>query len=588
MRALWLTPPNQERRTVERLGQAAQAARSKADADELAAREATSIAARESQEAELAKEAANHEADKARLALEASNKQRVLTLAAHNALASKSRETLEAVEEAKRRQQSAVRARMEADEKLEAIRQKHEDVRNLADEKRIRDLKGSVPDLDTLPIIRREELDAAYAWVQAAEALLARLPEHRRSLSRLLAAEPGSAEHATQPKSADEQWRIDVLSGICRELESLGGVDGAYAMLKEHVAAWHDANQRARRPEIDQELWAATQRRIKLNARYNGLVLKRQNGLVPLGPDPKSRLEEFAHLGSGTIPGRRPDGTLSNRDDAGIVLVLIPSGSFYMGAQRNDPQGRNFDPQAGTDECGPNGNPIHVKLTHPFFISKYEITQAQWITMTGGSNPSRFKQGTTAYTKQVTWRNPVETITWNDCVKPPSGVLIRHGLDLPTESQWEYACRAGTTSAWWTEKSLNGADAFDESILQGTANIPDSFLQANGGESHWVYSATIDDDHGAHAPVGIYRANGFGLHDVHGNVWEWCRDAYVLYPSGPVKDPLGEGASSANRVFRGGSWYDPAADARSANRAHNAPVSSGDIVGARPARPVTP
>ncbi len=253
------------------------------------------------------------------------------------------------------------------------------------------------------------------------------------------------------------------------------------------------------------------------------------------------------------------------------MLVLIPGGTFQMGAQKEDEDGPNYDPQAESDE-----SPVHEVTLSPFFLSKYECTQAEWKAMTGGLDPSQHKAGQTIGDKPLTGRNPVEQISWEDC----DLWLSRNRLVLPTEAEWEYACRAGTDEPWITGR--------DVAKLGEVANIADAWLKGHDGETFAV-TPEVDDGHTVHAPVGSFAPNAFGLHDVHGNVFEWCRDVHSsqAFARGPATDPLVQ-QGSGSRVFRGGSWFSGAGFARSANRAGYAPGIRSDGLGLRPARPLLP
>jgi formylglycine-generating enzyme required for sulfatase activity len=191
-----------------------------------------------------------------------------------------------------------------------------------------------------------------------------------------------------------------------------------------------------------------------------------------------------------------------------------------------------------------------VALTNGFWLGKHEVTQAQWENVMG-DNPSRFKGA----------NRPVEKVSWDDvtsfCEKLnereseagrlPAGMAYQ----LPTEAQWEYACRAGTTTAY----------AFGNELTAKDANTGSSKLKE-----------TTD--------VGKYPANPWGFHDMHGNVWEWCADWYENYPSRTVSDPVGP-ADGSDRVGRGGSWSDAALNARSANQGRNVPAISFSTLGFR-------
>ena len=211
----------------------------------------------------------------------------------------------------------------------------------------------------------------------------------------------------------------------------------------------------------------------------------------------------------------------------GVKLLLcgIPAGTFTMGG-------------SGSDE-----KKHEVTLTKPFWLGRTEVTQGQWEAVMG-NNPSHFKG------KDL----PVEQVSWDDaqefCKKLNEKSLLPAGWQwaLPTEAQWEYACRAGTTGDY--------ADSLDDMA--------------------W-YSANIDSK--THA-VATKKANAWGLHDMHGNVWEWCADRYGAYPTGAVTDPTGSNSGST-RVYRGGSWIHVGPYCRSACRNWFTPDSRSSYIGFR-------
>lgn len=220
----------------------------------------------------------------------------------------------------------------------------------------------------------------------------------------------------------------------------------------------------------------------------------------------------------------------------GPVLRWVPRGEFMMGDSRSRP-----DVSA----------PAHrVILTRSFFLGTTEVTQAQWIAVMG-NNPSRF-QGDNL---------PVETVSWEDAMafcrklteQEKSAGRLPEGweFNLPTEAQWEFACRAGTTD----DSSSTNLDALSWHVNNSEGEI--------------------------HA-VGTKLPNAWGFSDLHGNVWEWCRDLYTRYPQeggavwdpeGPAPEPRGATARSG-RVVRGGSWNDSPNHAHSAFRASVAQSSS--------------
>jgi formylglycine-generating enzyme required for sulfatase activity len=191
-----------------------------------------------------------------------------------------------------------------------------------------------------------------------------------------------------------------------------------------------------------------------------------------------------------------------------MELVWIPPGEFMMGS--ND----------GQD----NEKPLHrVRLTKGFWMGKYEVTQEQYEAVIG-SNPSKFKGSD----------NPVGNVSWDDAV----AFCRKAGGRLPTEAEWEYACRAGTTTKYHSGDTDNDL-----------ARVA------------WYGSNSDNNPH----PVGGKLANTWGLHDMHGNVWEWCADWYGDYPNSDAVDPTGPG-SGQDRVLRGGSWNCYSVSCRSVHR----------------------
>jgi formylglycine-generating enzyme required for sulfatase activity len=330
---------------------------------------------------------------------------------------------------------------------------------------------------------------------------------------------------------------------------------------------------RARSIDVHREDWDRAIAAIAAEPKYGGLQLTAQLGIVPLGPDPESQLWEFVHLASGTrgkeIPARDDKtGRLIPTGDMGIVFVLLPGGTFTMGAQKEDPHAPNYDVQARPDET-----PHQVPLD-PFFLGKYETTQGQWARLWHGDDslrqPSLYRPGRKNIGHEVTLANPVDRVDWTMCQ------LAMHwnGLMLPTEAQWEYACRANTTTPLIAEREQ----------LKLYANLADQTAKRAGAQ--WEVFEDWEDGHIVHACVGSFEPNKFGLHDMHGNVWEWCLDEYGRDSAVPRP---GDGLQlhsdrSGYHVYRGGSFVDPAAVARSANRFINAPTFRNGDLGLRVAR----
>lgn len=338
-----------------------------------------------------------------------------------------------------------------------------------------------------------------------------------------------------------------------------------WGVAKRHTFAKSLAERSTLGPQA-QQLWAEAIAGIEASPMYRGLRIEPQMGLLPLGMDPHSKLWEFAHLPTGEPPIRSANGELLLNEETGLVFVLIPGGTFWMGAQNVNPEGRNYDPEAERNE-----RPAHeVELT-PYFLSKYEMTQAQW-QRTSAANPSYFKPPGRMAPSLL---HPVESVSWSQSL----ALLSNFGLTLPSEAQWEHGARGGTTTAWWTGQ--------DRESLRGKVNIADQTAkQANAPWPDIADWPDLEDGTVLHSVVGKYAANPFGLHEVAGNVWEWCLDGYDegFYGRTPPKDPVAVWDNNNNRSRRGGSYDFSAAKARSAMRSFATTEFRVSYVGVRPAR----
>jgi len=220
-------------------------------------------------------------------------------------------------------------------------------------------------------------------------------------------------------------------------------------------------------------------------------------------------------------------------EDVEYAFRWCPPGKFMMGSSENEANRFDYERQQ------------EVTLSHGFWMLETEVTQNMWeIVMR--NNPSEFKGA----------KLPVESVSWNDCqefIKKLNDMQVApvgFKFSLPTEAQWEYACRAGTTTAYHFGDMPTRQDA-------------------NFGVS----------GHGRTWNVGSYPANAWGLKDMHGNVWEWCSDWSGEYPSGAV-DPTGADRGTS-RVIRGGAWSDLARFARSAQRNNRIPAYRSTYIGLR-------
>jgi formylglycine-generating enzyme required for sulfatase activity len=213
-----------------------------------------------------------------------------------------------------------------------------------------------------------------------------------------------------------------------------------------------------------------------------------------------------------------------------MVFELIPPGTFMMGSPEEELKLK------GDDEAFDNEVPRHeVTITKPFYLGKCTVTQGEYVQLTGKANPSWFSasgDGRGAVAGLETSRFPVEEVNWDDAVACASALKTKLGAGwvkarLPSEAMWEYACRAGTETRWHVGNRLTSDDAH--------------FGQSGEGKMNRTRE------------VGGGAANGFGLYDMHGNVWQWCSSGYEKYPSAAQTDPepIGDGW---HRVFRGGSW----------------------------------
>ncbi|MFA5257028.1 MAG: SUMF1/EgtB/PvdO family nonheme iron enzyme, partial [Opitutales bacterium] len=254
-------------------------------------------------------------------------------------------------------------------------------------------------------------------------------------------------------------------------------------------------------------------------------------------------------------------GAMSGEDwtvpDCEIEMKWIDSGRFVMGSPPNEPK-RDID----------EGLQHRVTFKRGFWLGKYEVTQGQW-EFVMGDNPSQFKgMGENAPVDQVSWEDAMAfcaklTEIERAARRLPDG----YEYSLPTEAQWEYACRAGTTTAF------NYGDGMDSSM----ANFDGNYPMGGGPDGVFLERTT---------PVGSYKPNAWGLYDMHGNVWEWCHDWYGPYPRDAVDDPLGP-ESGTYRIARGGCWFYGAWHCRSAYRNNAMPGIRDNSYGLRLAlRPV--
>jgi uncharacterized protein (TIGR02996 family) len=229
-------------------------------------------------------------------------------------------------------------------------------------------------------------------------------------------------------------------------------------------------------------------------------------------------------------------------DPAGMTFAWVPPGTFLMGSPPTE-EGRSDDETQH-----------RVTLSKGFWLGITPVTQAQWRAVMGTNpDPSRFKGDD----------RPVERVPWHDCVKFCKKLSKKEGrrYRLPTEAEWEYACRAGTTTPF----------SFGQTISTDQANYDGNDTYGRGKKGAHRQQTT---------PVGSFPANAWGLFDMHGNVWEWCQDWYGAYPSSDTKDPQ-DSNHGEYRVVRGCSWCNAPNWCRSASRSGYTPASRWDFIGCR-------
>ena len=232
----------------------------------------------------------------------------------------------------------------------------------------------------------------------------------------------------------------------------------------------------------------------------------------------------------------------------GMKLKLIPAGEFLMGS-----------PAGEVDHDEQEGPQHRVRITKPFYMGVTEVTQGQWLAVTGTKPWSEIDQD---YVKEGQ-NFPAVSMNWNEAIEFCEKLSIKEGKNyrLPTEAEWEYACRAGTSTAY--------------SFGSNSDSLSDY--------AWWEKNATKVGEDYAHE-VGTRKPNPFGLYDMHGNVWEWCQDVYSEQTygsrSGTTIDPIST-AGSEFRIIRGGSWHIFSRDPRSAVRAWSLPVKGSGNYGLR-------
>lgn len=488
------------------------------------------------------------------------------------------------------------------------------EVERLADGTAMRALLDEVP---ALPPVGPDLIAPAEAWEARAAEFVDRTPLHRAFSDSLERLGRPMGERVDTTRIRLEQWE-GVLARVAASRPEpaltarLDSVRGALAELPAPVPAWwvfddpeaawlHGSSrqvlaaaERLRDPdpfaggledierrrraserlaalaETDEwrEAWAWARARIAGSARYGELDLPEQTGLMPLGPDSVSGLEEFWHVASGARPAPATDGPGRWRIDGGtgIVLVLIPGGTWTMGAQTTDPGAPHHDPLTSGGV-----SPVHPVRLDPWFMGRYELTRGQRVRLTGEAPDAPDLDA--APTPLV---HPTESLSLERAI----AALAPVGLTVPTEAQWEVAARAGSEAAVPWPGDDFGA----------WANLADARFEREATVRGMAFVAEVDDGAAGRAPVGSYRPNAWGLHDMLGNLIEVVRGGWIRYPEEAEGHRAGDGLLEAPpgvpAVIRGGGFTTPPSLARvSLRRPQEAAVAEREV-GVRAAREV--
>jgi serine/threonine protein kinase/formylglycine-generating enzyme required for sulfatase activity len=425
---------------------------------------------------------------------------------------------------------------------------------------------------ETLWPAHPDMLPAMDAWLIQAAELSERSPLHEAQLAAIESRAEESGQDGMQRFAhPDDRIAYEKQTGLVNGLRRLADENkGRMREVRERRSFAASVEEQTISGAPARRLWEEAGRSIADPDQcplYRGLLLGPQLGLVPLGRDPSSGLWEFAHLQTGEIPERAPDGELLLTQDTGLVFVLLPGGEFLMGAQAQEETKANYMPFAN-----PSDGPVQAIVLRPFFLSKYEMTQAQWVRVRG-ANPAIYEPAATEKDASVGLLHPVENVTWYAA----SETVRRLALSLPTEAQWEYAARAGTSTCWWT-----GSEA---GSLEGAENLVDRTAREAGID--WLPAEAWADGYFVHAPVHALRPNPFGLYAMLGNVSEWCLDRW-----GSLELPTreGDGLRLTDGVLacalRGGNFATSASGATAVARSSYTPEVSDYNCGLRPARAV--
>jgi eukaryotic-like serine/threonine-protein kinase len=235
-----------------------------------------------------------------------------------------------------------------------------------------------------------------------------------------------------------------------------------------------------------------------------------------------------------------------------LEMVAIPGGQFLMGSPENE------------QERSSNESPQHTVTVPPFFMGKFPVTQAQWQVVANFAKVNIYLNPDPSYFKGA--NRPVENVSWDEVVEFCARLTQKTGKTyrLPSEAEWEYACRGATTTPFY----------FGETITTDLVNYNGNYTYGDAPKGEYRKQTT---------DVGQFPANPFGLFNMHGNIWEWCKDVYNNTYQGASIDGSAwfKGSNNNSKLLRGGSWYDDPGGCRSANRRGYPPVSRSNLIGFR-------
>ncbi len=378
---------------------------------------------------------------------------------------------------------------------------------------------------------------------------------------------PVAPAPVTQAPPAPVPAPVPAAQPTAQQVADLAALKARTDLLLEHTAKLEAAAQSARVHAADQAAQQKAEHEQQfqdLQSRAAELAGKARTGNDPAAAAAMEVLDKALAIQPGNaactklkaalaaLPHQKAGDRLEN--GIGMTLSYIPSGSYVMGS----PAG-----EKGRDE---DENQVRVTITRPFYMGRTEVTQSQWQAVMGEYYKSA--DGIGDATQFIGPDMPVHNVSWNDAVAFCKRLSEKEHRTyrLPSEAEWEYACRAGTTTPFNTGDNLTSAQA------QIDASEP--YIGTTRGRTPQRTQR-----------VASFPPNAWGLYDMHGNVAQWCADWYASLPIGEATDPKGPAQptslESANRVVRGGAWCQPARTARSASRWNYSPVIKTNYIGFR-------